>query len=441
MGEELTEFVQKLIAAPFLIFAVLFVHEMGHYLAARSFKMKIPAVAIGCGKELWSRTDSYGSRWSVHLWPLWAHVSLAGWNEHTFDRKDLCRRLLTVLAGPCINLALPFVLIFGFFVAFGQPSIPPVISGIDIGGVADKAGFELGDRITKINGTSVHSWREMKRLGYKKDIREVRYTVERDGREIELLTTPKWHEYRDVDGIERKHARLEILLRHQPYKLEVLRVINGEPVRDDSDKARKLLLENLGKETIVGLYSTDTTVSNTRVILPEEANAHLTEPDHENYETFYISPLKDNVYLRQSLGTNLYEASVLSLKLIKNIALLPFQVFPIDPETVTAPARVIDEDSWLVNQTYRWFYMISVISVFTGLVNLLPLPSLDGSYIVRFIYEGFMKKPFSRKGQALIFVGFFGLFYAAIFLSNMDNIPHYIDSRLKKLQESMTKED
>ncbi len=425
---------------PLFIFTVLFIHEAGHYLAARFFRVQITRVAFGCGKEIWKRKDRRGTQWSVKAFPLWAQVNLAGWEDGkagepvTFGHKHFWQRLITIVAGPLANMVAPFFLFACFFAVAGQPSIPTIITGIYIGKAADKAGFMLGDQIIGINGKSVHTRKEMTKLAHKKPEKAL-YTILRGGREIEISATPDWLEYDNIDRIKRKHYRSGIVLQHKPYNMDVLRHINGEPVKDDPDKARTLLLQNLGREIVLGLHSTEGKTKDTRIFLFESSNAHLNQPDHDDYDLFYISKAKDNIYIRRTLGMSIYEAASLNLTLIKKIAGVPFQVLPIDPEIVRRPAPIHDKATWLQNEIYHLFYVISVISVFMGLINLLPLPNLDGGHLLTLLYEAVTHKPLAGKKQVLLFVGIFILFYLAIFISNMDNIPHYIDSRIKKVQE------
>ncbi len=413
-----------------LIFLALLLHEMGHYLAARVFRIPLDSVIIGRGKTLKHWDDRHGVRWSIRRWPLGAHVQLAN-----FAASPFWQRTVTILAGPCINFAvLPF-LFFAFYVVFGQPSTPAVLVGVEQGLAADKAGLEPGDRFLAVDGRSFSNFQDVWRIAYSKGTVEGVYTIKRGDEIFDVPITPDWTEYKDEDGIERKNARFGVVWSHIPFKLDAITSVNGKDVAGDDKRARKALLKNLGKETLVGLKGPHEKPGSFKVHLSKEANKHLNDPDHEDYKRIYLGSIAGNIYLEQSIGEHAVDALRYSGALIAKLSAIPFQLFPIDAFAIKDENSVFNPDTKIVNIIYTYLHLFIVASVIVGLVNLLPFPGLDGGQILIQTLERIRKRPITRKAKAKIFGLAFLLLYLSVLFTNLDNVPGYIDSRTKKVHE------
>ncbi len=164
-----------------MIFAFLLVlgplvviHELGHYLVGRWFGVKADAFSVGFGKELWGRTDKRGTRWKLSAIPLGGYVQFAGdmnaasmpdsdklealpaaEREHVFHAKPLWQRALIVLAGPLTNLVVAIAIFASFNLIYGKVVASTEISAFAAGSTAQAAGLKVGDRIVKIDGSTV----------------------------------------------------------------------------------------------------------------------------------------------------------------------------------------------------------------------------------------------------------------------------------------------
>lgn len=112
---------------------LVFIHEFGHYYVARIFGIKIEQFSIGFGKELYSKVDKYGTKWSISLIPLGGFVKMYGdkdvtssshrqvqHTEKAFYNKPLYARFLVVAAGPLANYLLAVIIFAGMFFAYGK---------------------------------------------------------------------------------------------------------------------------------------------------------------------------------------------------------------------------------------------------------------------------------------------------------------------------------
>jgi regulator of sigma E protease len=144
---------------------LVFVHEMGHYLAARWRGVHVEAFSIGFGRALATWTDRRGTVWKLSWIPLGGYVKLhgqerpedvsdevrAGWIPgRTFHEKSVLSRAIVVAAGPIANFLLAAVLFIGLFAVIGRPTAVPVVGEVVTDSAADHAGLQLGDRIVGI---------------------------------------------------------------------------------------------------------------------------------------------------------------------------------------------------------------------------------------------------------------------------------------------------
>lgn len=158
-----------LIAIILSLLLVVGLHEAGHALAARVFKVKIKRIAIGFGKPLFSWTGKNGCEWVWARWPLGGYVRLLNArvepvlpqdHDQCFDKKPVWVRIIILLSGAVANLItawLAFILVF----MLGYQQIVPVIASITPRSIAAQAGLQAGDRFIHINGQSTASWRDV----------------------------------------------------------------------------------------------------------------------------------------------------------------------------------------------------------------------------------------------------------------------------------------
>ena len=428
-----------------LIFLAVLLHEMGHYICARIFKMPVESVVVGRGRTLKYWQDKLGTRWSIRLWPLGAYVHLDGLsgeqpNANAFTSRPYWQRFLTILAGPFINFAILPFLFLAFYLCIGQPSTPPVLTGVEKGLVSDKAGLKPGDRFLAVDGKPVTNTDDIWRVLYSKEVAESEIRIERNGKEFSKKITPDWAEYFDDRGVPRKNARFGVVWQHAPFKLSAITSVNGTSTKEDDDRARKLLIKNLGRNAVLGIKGPDEKPGPTKVFLSKEANIGLFDEDDEHYEHAFLGTTRGNIYLKKPLKDSALNALRYSASLIKKMTLIPFQLFPIDISAVKDEHAVTNPDTYLVNKLYAVLHLFAVACVVIGLVNLLPLPHLDGGHILIQTIERFRQERLNRKAKAKIFALLFLLFYLAVMFFNMDNVPRYIDSRLKKVHEFMTEQ-
>ncbi|WP_299619552.1 RIP metalloprotease RseP [Pelagibius sp.] len=256
---------------PFLVIltALVFVHELGHYLVARWNGVRVEVFSIGFGPEIFGWTDKAGTRWKFSLIPLGGYVKMFGdanaasmpSEENSslseaeravaFPYKRLSQRTWIVAAGPLANFLFAIVILAGLFSIVGQPFTPAVVGQVVPGSAAEAAGFEPGDKITAVNGQGVARFEELQRIVGLRPEEPLEITMLRDGQEMQLIATPERVETENSLGEKHEIGRIGIqrsgseFTRHDPLTAvwqatrETISIINqtftalGQIIRGD----------------------------------------------------------------------------------------------------------------------------------------------------------------------------------------------------------------
>ena len=193
---------------PFLVIltVLVFVHELGHYLAARYCKVRVEVFSVGFGRELFGRTDRHGTRWKFSLIPIGGYVKMFGEMQAVqdqeqlesrmseadaavaFNTKSLAQRAFIVFAGPLANFLFAIVILTGMFMTVGQPTTPADVGDVVANSAAERAGFMPGDVIVEIEGSRIDRFEEVIRAVRLYPGVPLKFRVMRDGRSVELLS-------------------------------------------------------------------------------------------------------------------------------------------------------------------------------------------------------------------------------------------------------------
>ncbi|HEV8247706.1 MAG TPA: RIP metalloprotease RseP [Polyangiaceae bacterium] len=194
-----------------LISSLIFVHELGHFLFAKAFGVKVITFSLGFGPKI-VRLRGRETEYCISLLPLGGYVKMLEESKsdivlpedrrRTFESLPAYKRLVVVLAGPLMNLVFPVLLYFAVFVGDG-PFLPPTVGVVLPKHPADGK-LRAGDRIMAVNGEEVGTFDELKRIIGKSPGQLLRLKVFRDNRHIDIeLTVEDTLERRELDIVER----------------------------------------------------------------------------------------------------------------------------------------------------------------------------------------------------------------------------------------------
>lgn len=215
-------FTGYLIPFLFVLTLVIFIHELGHFLAGRWCNTDVQVFSIGFGKKLFGFTDRKGTLWQVAAIPLGGYVKFAGdingasmadnealrgltpeQRARTFPGKNLAQRAFIVAAGPLANFILA-IAIFGCSAYFlGRQVLAPRVEMVIAGGAAERAGFQAGDTVLSIGGKEIISFSDMQRVVSSHPDDKLDVLVDRAGKTVALQVTPDQREMSSALGKQR----------------------------------------------------------------------------------------------------------------------------------------------------------------------------------------------------------------------------------------------
>ncbi len=202
----------------FVITLVVTVHEFGHFAVARVFGIAVDRFSIGFGRAIVQWKDRWGVEWRIGWLPVGGYVRFSGDAEASsmapnkahlaalrariieaegpgaerryFHFKPVWQRALVVAAGPMANFVLAVALFAGLMSTLGEVAVVPRVGGVMPGSPAAVAGFRPGDLITRIDGTSVSDFRDIRQFVALRTGVPIRFEVDRGGRDVALTATP-----------------------------------------------------------------------------------------------------------------------------------------------------------------------------------------------------------------------------------------------------------
>jgi len=193
---------------PFLLVltVLVFVHELGHYLAARQCRVRVEVFSVGFGPELFGFTDRVGTRWKFSLIPFGGYVKMFGESapdaednsvshsqqdlDVSFFNKKLRQRAWVVFAGPLANFVFAIVVMAGLFSILGQPYTPADVGQVVEGSAADKAGLKPGDVFLTIESTEIERFEQIVRIVQLSPGKPLEITVLRKGEKVTVTAVP-----------------------------------------------------------------------------------------------------------------------------------------------------------------------------------------------------------------------------------------------------------
>jgi len=197
----------------------VFFHELGHFLVARAFGVKVDIFSVGFGKEIFGWTDGRGTRWKVSWLPIGGYVKFAGdadaasrpdaaaatrmtlaEREGALMFKPLYQRALVAASGPLANFLLAVVLLTGIMISTGHSVAAPVIGEVSKGSPAALAGIKTGDRVTRLDQTPITDFEQLPEIISVSTGAPIALGINRGGREMTIWVTPKVTKIRDVFG-------------------------------------------------------------------------------------------------------------------------------------------------------------------------------------------------------------------------------------------------
>lgn len=411
-----------------IIFSVIVVfHELGHFLLAKKNGIEVTEFSLGMGPRLLS-TVKGNTRYSLKLFPIGGSCMMVGEDGEedgpgSFGHASVWGRISVVVAGPIFNFILAFV--FALVITSVMGYDPPKVLSVEENSPAEEAGLQVGDIITSFQGKHISIGRDISLYeslyGMQQD--QIKMTVKRDGKKIDLNFKA---------ASEKK------------YMLGFSYVPDGEP------EITEVFVDGAMMKAGVLAGDVITAVDGTKVSTGEELQTYLGEhPLGENAVTITVSrdgkekefTVQPTVRTQVSTGFvyNLYREKTNFFGVLKysavevrywisstidSLGLLIKGTFRVND--LSGPVGIVDaigssvEEAKSEGTVVMWmqmFYWAILLSANLGVMNLLPLPALDGGRLVFLLIEAVTKKKVNPNIEGMIhFAGFVLLMALMVFV-------------------------
>lgn len=431
------------------------VHELGHYLVARWCGVKVLRFSVGMGRVIWSRRFGRDqTEWALSVLPLGGYVKMLDAREQPledipqadlkreFTRQSVWRRIAIVAAGPIANFLLAILLFAGLYM-HGVPEPVPVLRAATAQSAAYQAGLRAGDRITAINGAPVQVWSEVrwKLMQLVLEKADARIDVERpnpngSGKLLNSVTLR-------LGGIDSNElegdflAKLGLSLARPPAVLgkilegpakmaglesgDRITAIDGVPVQDGLAFVEKVR-ESAGKPLLL---------QGVRGTAPIEVRV-TPESVEEGESGKRIGRIKVEVPLAPEMATvsdgpltavakgaqRTWDTSVMTIKMIGKMI-----IGQVSLKNITGPITIAD----YAGQTARvglvsYLSFLAFISISLGVMNLLPIPVLDGGHLLYYALEILTGRPVSERFGEIAQRAGLGLLMALMLVAAFNDI-------------------
>jgi len=403
----MSDFLTSVVAVVAVLGFMILIHEFGHYAVAKWLGVRVEQFAIGFGKRLIGfrrgETD-----YRINAIPLGGYVKMSGENpmdERTNDPREFLNqsrwhRFLIAIAGPAMNIILAIVLLTAVYtVHYEYPAVydePTVIGWVLKDSAAAKAGFQIGDRITRVDGQQNPTWEQIDLKEALSPGQPLDVAVERNGQTLEKTVTP------EPTGLD------QIGYAGWAPKEDTVTITDVQPGMP-AEKAglkegdRILALDGTPMPALAAMVE--------RLEVTKNKPITLTVLRNGQQKTFTVQPVLLEKRYRIGIGSMqmkaktlpLAQAFSLSLHNNRQNALLILELVrkmaehKISVRSIEGPIR-IGQAAGEAARSKGWtplMQLTAAISLNLGIFNLLPIPILDGGVIMFLLIEGLMRRDIS----------------------------------------------
>ncbi|MBF0381264.1 MAG: RIP metalloprotease RseP [Magnetococcales bacterium] len=316
---------------------LIFVHELGHFLVARFFGVRVLVFSLGFGPRLGGWKDKTGTQYQVSAIPLGGYVKMLGEAhddetpiakedlKYSFATQNVWQRFAIVFAGPAFNFVFAVVaLIIAFMVGVGQTL--PTVGAVTPDMPAAQAGMKAGDRITYIGDEPIDSWDKLSKTIKASDGSPLMFTIERENKAFQLTISPQVKEVPNIFG-------------------------------------------EMVKFPLIGIAP-----SNERRVV-----------HHSIAEAIEMGVVQ---------SWRMIDLTVTSIwKLLTRV---------VSPDQIGGPLMIAEMAGKTAEQgTSNLLFFMALISINLGILNLLPIPILDGGHLFFFLIEAIKGSPVSETVQGV----------------------------------------
>lgn len=413
----------KILVALLIFTLIIVVHEMGHFLLAKKNGIGVTEFSIGMGPRLISFVKG-GTRYSVKLLPLGGSCAMVGEDEivdreDSFNNKSVWARIAVVAAGPIFNFILAFILAIFVIAITGVDK--PYIVDVAEDSPGYKAGLRSGDIIKSINGDKITVGRDVSTylMFEPYDGSEIEIVVERDGEKKTFNIVPEFSMTDilnfTVSGMEEEDAD-----KANAMEVEITKLNETSAIDEDELKVGDVICAidgqtiNNYEEYVDYLSAGYYTKGEFKLTIDRdgetiEKEIKVDDSKLRYYVGFSVNIGGEKVSVLPTIGYSAYEVKYWITTTLKSLGMI--FTGGVSKDDVAGPVGIIN----IIGDSYEAGVSIGATALFSnlanisilltanlGVMNLLPLPALDGGRLVFLFVEAIRKKPCNQKIEGMV---------------------------------------
>ena len=405
------------------------VHEYGHYLVARFFNIKVLRFSIGFGKPFWSKKKG-DTEWCLAPIPLGGYVKMVDTREgevapedlpYAFDKQHPAKRIAVVVAGPLTNLILAIVF-FAAAAMFGVVEMQPMVGTVVPNSVAERAGIQENIRINAIDGKPVKNFTDVGvelLLALDKSQAVVINATDENGAVVEYkIDTQK--EKAAIDAMARGKETFGILpYRQLPVLSGVLKdgaagkagLTDGDKIiaiNDETMTSAQIITQKIRQSANTPLqvqYERNGQIA-TVTLTPDSVQETPDTPAVGKIGTYWAADEAWNNQVQTAFKPNIFQAAQIGVKQTGEYSWLTLKFFgkmlvgQASIKHISGPGTIAEMAGKTVERGIQpYIAFLALVSLSLGVLNLMPIPVLDGGHFLYYAIEWLRGKPLSLAVQ------------------------------------------
>ncbi|HYG65010.1 MAG TPA: RIP metalloprotease RseP [Thermoanaerobaculia bacterium] len=418
----------------FALGIIIFVHEGGHLMMAKAFKVRVMTFSLGFGKRLWGFTRN-GTDYRVSAIPFGGYVRMGGENpeESTGDPNEFLskprwQRILVYLAGPAMN----FILAIGLFAILfmvgievpNLPDTPPLIGGVQEGSSAAQAGLRRGDLIVSIKGEEVDSWQDALTELLTSAGRPVPLGIKRGEQTFTAVVTPTKDPRSELGDLAGLYPSFRPQITHVapggPAEKaglkpgDEIRSIDGNPVADSRDFVS--YIEKRPGQPI-------------RLQIMRDGRPLEIPVTPQLNGTVGRVGIQLGIFQRYAPLRAVQEGARYSLELVRQTFQIIGKIFNREVSAkgaLAGPIEIAAQSGAAAREGFKTLvHLMGFLSIGIAIMNLMPIPILDGGQTLILMVEGVIRRDLSlRLKEAISHVGFILILLLTVMVLWFDLLKH-----------------
>tara|TARA_B100001250_G_C19805244_1_gene792980 strand:- start:1358 stop:2719 length:1362 start_codon:yes stop_codon:yes gene_type:complete len=424
--EYIFSIIPYLLAFAVLLGVLVTIHEFGHFIVARMCKVHVQRFSIGMGPVFYKRYDKHGTEFALSAVPLGGYVSMTTNKlielepesvknltedqlKNTFDSKPKWQRASIMFAGPLANFLLSIFIFTAIFINTIDPQTVPVVTNVNN---SSASVFKADDKILSINGTIVRDAKDinLELLSYAGYSGNINFLLQRTSNTDPINISLEVNDF--LPSTESQNNPTEYLGIDITYKMQPIigKVLSGGSASEANLKPNDRVLK-IGSTNIN--YAEDI-----RSVVSQNPDTTLEFKIERNQETIYLPVRigsKENLGVLgvsfgtsrsflQSLSKGVYETYNLSVKTLQFIGKM--LTGNMGTENLSGPIGIAQMAGDTAQAGFLPFmYLMALLSISLGVLNLLPIPVLDGGQLTLLGVEAVRGKPLPERAENIIYTG------------------------------------